>query len=83
MELGYIQPKGPLLHCSYQKRTSRGSTKPRDIVGLDPVGLEGLSADLLALLAEQGAEALPPGGSSKQGAGDALHQYLERLPIWG
>ena len=82
VELGYIQPKGPLLHCSYQKRTSRGSTKPRDIVGLDPVGLEGLGADLLALLEEQGAEALPAGCRGKEGAGDALHQYLERLPIW-
>ena len=82
VELGYIQPRGPLLHCSYEKRTARGSTKPRDIVGLDPVGLEGLSADLLALLAEQGAEALPSGCRGKGGAGDALHQYLERLPIW-
>ena len=81
VELGYIEPKGPLLHCKYQKRTSRGSTKPRDIVGLDPAGHEGLSSDLLAVLAERGADALP-GGCRGPRAGDALHQFLERLPIW-
>lgn len=81
VELGYIEPKGPLLHCKYQKRTSRGSTKPRDIVGLDPVGHEGLSANLLAVLAERGDRALPEGCRGPR-AGDALHQHLERLPIW-
>lgn len=84
VELAYIQARGDLLHCSYRKRTERcpEGTKPRDIVGLDPEGLAGLSANLLALLAEQGNAALPPAVISHERAGQALGQFLGRHPIW-
>lgn len=83
VELGYIRANGEVLHCSYQKRTARkpAGTPPRDIVGLDPVGMPGLSKQLLAVLAERGKEALPVGCRGET-AGDALHQFLERHGAW-
>jgi integrase len=83
IELSAIAANGEMLHCGYRKRTARKpeGTKPRDIVGLDPVGLPGLSANLLAVLSERGQEALPAACRGPR-AGDALHQYLERQPIW-
>ena len=56
-------------------------TKPRDIVGLDPAGLEGLSDNLLALLAERGMDPLPEACRHER-CGDRFHQFLERKPIW-
>lgn len=84
VELAYIHPRGALLHCSYRKRTERcpEGTRPRDIVGLDPDGLAGLSANLLAQLAEQGAAALPEAVRSPERAGQALGQFLGRQRIW-
>jgi integrase len=83
IELSTISANGEMLHCTYSKRTARKSegTKPRDIIGLDPVGLPGLSANLLAVMAERGQEALPAACRGPR-AGDALHQYLERQTIW-
>jgi integrase len=82
-ELGYIRPNGDELFCSFQKRTARkpGGTPARSIIGLDPAGLEGLSANLLAVLAEQGSKALPSGCRGDR-AGEALYQYLRRNPTW-
>jgi len=84
VELAYIQPRGDLLHCNYRKRTERcpEGTKPRDIVGLDPDGLAGLSANLLAQLAEQGSAALPEAVRRPERAGQALGQFLGRQRIW-
>jgi integrase len=83
VELGHLTANGDTLRCTYSKRTARKptGTPPREILGLDPAGLEGLSANLLALLAERGKEALPPGCRGER-AGDALHQYLERHKVW-
>ena len=83
VELSTISTNGEMLHCGYRKRTARKpeGTKPRDIVGLDPVNMSGLSANLLAMLSERGKEALPAACRSPR-AGDALHQYLERQAIW-
>jgi len=83
VELGHLVANGDTLRCSYSKRTARKpqGTPPREILGLDPAGLEGLSANLLALLAERGKEALPSGCRGER-AGDALHQYLERNKVW-
>ncbi len=84
VELAYIQARGDLLHCSYRKRTERSpeGTKPRDIVGLDPDGLAGLSQNLLAQLSEQGNGALPESVTRPERAGQALGQFLGRQPIW-
>lgn len=84
VELAFIHPRGELLHCGYRKRTERcpQGTKPRDIVGLDPEGLAGLSANLLAQLAERGNEALPDAVTCPERAGQALRQYLGRQQIW-
>ena len=90
VELTYLTPKGGFLHCSYRKRTARKEegTDTRDIVGLDPIGLEGLSANLLALLEEQGNACFPPTcfRTNEEGellaAGHALSQYLGRNKVW-
>jgi integrase len=83
VELAHITATGDTLHCSYAKRTARKpqGTPPREILGLDPAGLEGLSANLLAVLQERGKQALPPGCRGER-AGDALHQFLERQKVW-
>ena len=79
VELHEISANGDLLHCDYRKRTGMcpDGTPPRDIVGLDPVGLEGLSANLLALLAEKGMDALPKGCRGPR-AGNAFYLHCNR-----
>lgn len=83
VELNYLEAKGELMHCTYAKRTARKpkGTKPRDIPGLSPEGWPGLAEDMLAVYAERGKNCLPESCRSDR-AGDRLHQYLERLPIW-
>lgn len=56
-------------------------TPPRDIVGLDPIGLEGLSDNLLAVRAEQGMEALTSGCRGPH-AGDALYLHCNRSEVF-
>ena len=90
VELAWLSVDGDFLHCAYRKRTERNpeGTEARRIVGLDPRGLEGLSKDLLSLLAERGNDALPPTCflKDKDGeltrAGHALSQYLRRQKVW-
>lgn len=83
VELHTLSVNGSCLHVGWQKRTARkpSGTDARDVPGLDPVGLEGLSANLLAQLAEQGLKMLPAACRHQQ-CGDRLHQYLERHPTW-
>lgn len=90
VELAHLSPNGGFLHCAYRKRTERNpeGTEERDIVGLDPKGLEGLSANLLSILEEHGTEALPDtcflrdSDGELTRAGHALSQYLRRLRVW-
>ena len=90
VELAHLSPNGGFLHCAYRKRTERNpeGTEERDIVGLDPKGLEGLSANLLAILEEHGNEALPDTcflrdkDDELTRAGHALSQYLRRQRVW-
>jgi len=80
VELLHCEVEGSKLLVSYQKRTARGSTRPRLVRGLDPEGGDGLSADLLALLNERGDGGLPPLG---KGAGASIGQHLtRRVPLW-
>jgi integrase len=81
VELGYITARGDKLHVAYSKRTSRGSTNPADIPGLDPVGLADESVGLLARLNDQTLE-LPPLGSSDADAALSIRQYLNRRKAW-
>lgn len=71
------------LHVAWRKRTARRpeGTPERDVIGLDPVGAEGLSELVRVDVVDCGLDLLPRGCRSPQ-AGDALHQYLERLPVW-
>jgi integrase len=69
------------LEVSYCKRTSRGSTQPRTVFGIDPVGLDGLSDQVLARLAA-GHPSLPPLGTSDGVTANALTIYLNRRPAW-
>ena len=55
VELGWISANGVFLHCSYSKRTTKQpkGTPPRDIISLDPDGLEGKGDELICLLKEK------------------------------
>jgi len=81
VELRYLQGRGNKLHIGYSKRTSRGSTAPADIPGLDPVGLVGESHELITRL-QIGDLVLPPLGSSDGQAAVSVRQYLNRRKIW-
>ena len=81
VELGYIKARGDKLHVAYSKRTSRGSTSPADIPGLDPVGMADESRGLLQRLANQSL-VLPPLGTSDSDAAQSLRQYLNRRQVW-
>jgi len=83
VEARYCRPSKDrkLLEVSYCKRTSRGSTKPRGVHGLDPVGLVGLSDLVLARLAAC-SPPLPPLGSTDAGTASALAVYLRRCAAW-
>ena len=50
-------------------------------MGLDPIGLEGTSENLLAVLAEQGDEALPTGCRGPR-AGDAFYLHCNRSEVF-
>lgn len=83
VELNYLEANGETMHCSFSKRTAKKpqGTKPRNILGLSPEGMPSLAKDMLALYAEHGKQCLPEACRTDR-AGDRLHQYLERLPIW-
>ena len=83
VEARYCRPSKELtqLEVSYCKRTSRGNTKPRAVFGIDPVGLHGLSDQVLDRLAA-GSPPLPPLGSSDAVTASALAVYLNRRPAW-
>jgi integrase len=83
VEVKYCRPNQDqgLLEVSYRKRTSRGSTKPRGVYGLDPEGLPGLSAQVLMQLAK-GDPPLPPLGSTDGVTAQAVTTYLNRRPAW-
>ncbi|MCX5969319.1 MAG: hypothetical protein NTV57_17170 [Cyanobacteria bacterium] len=88
VELKYCRPSadGQRLAVSYCKRTSRGSTRPREVMGLDPVGLPGLSLQLLGQLAMAGkvpgAPSLPPLANVDDGTASACDTYLRRRAVW-
>ena len=84
VEVGNIQTSGEFLYCSYRKKTAKlpKGTKPRNIVGLDPAGLEGLSNQLLAKLKKEGNKCLPIGCRLKEGAGLTIGDFLKDHPMW-
>lgn len=81
VELNHIRVNGDRLHVAYRKRTARGKTRPGDVVGLDPVGLEGESLRVLRLL-ESGLVELPSLGLEDGDAAQSVRQYLSRRPVW-
>ena len=88
VELKYCRPTadGQRLAVTYRKRTSKGSTKPREVDGLDPVGMPGLSLQLLGQLAMAGkvpgAVNLPPLGNTDDATASACDTYLRRREVW-
>ena len=88
VELKYIRPTedGARLYCGYCKRTAKGSTKPREIVGIDPAGHPGMSIQLLAQLSAigrvPGATELPPLGNTDRATASACDTYLRRRKVW-
>lgn len=83
VEVKYCRPNQDrsFLDVTYRKRTSRGSTQPRGVYGLDPEGLPGLSAEVMARLAA-GSPALPPLGTTDGVTSSAITTYLNRRPAW-
>jgi integrase len=81
VELGYVRVNGDKLHVAYRKRTARGTTKPGDVVGLDPEGLQGESLRLLRLL-ESGLIELPPLGLTDGDVAQSVRTYLTRRQVW-
>lgn len=81
VELGYLRPNGDRLTVLYRKRTARGTTKPGDVIGLDPEGLPGESLRLLRLL-ESGLVELPPLGLTDGEVAQSVRQYLNRREVW-
>ena len=80
VELRYLRVSGQKLRVDYQKRTSRGMTKPRELSGLDPLGMPGLAQHLIGRLAI--GDALPPLGNNDATTATALATYLKRRPPW-
>ena len=88
VELKYARPSDDetRLHCSYSKRTAKGSTQARDIIPIDPAGHPGMGARLLAQLSAigrvPGATPLPPLGSTDKATASAVDTYLRRRAAW-
>jgi integrase len=83
VEVWSCRPKAGKLEVTYQKRTSSGSSGNGLVVGLDPAGAPGLSADLLAQLAERGAAALPTLQPSQlRSPSGPMKRHLQKLPVW-
>ena len=83
VELHTIRADGDTLYVGWQKRTARKpeGTKPRNVVGIDPIGLEGTSENLLAVLAERGMDALPAACHHER-CGERLEKTLTRNKVW-
>ena len=89
VELKYIRASenGEKLHCSYCKRTAKGSTKPREIVGIDPAGHPGMSLQLLAQLWLPGAGCREPPNCHHWATPTGRQRrpcdtYLRRRKVW-
>ena len=84
VEVGNCQANGETLYCSYRKITAKKpeGTDTRNIVGLDPAGLEGLSNQLLVKLKKEGKKCLPIGCRNKEGAGFTIGDFLKDHPMW-
>lgn len=81
VELKYLEQRDGQLWTTYCKRTSKGETKPRPLVGLDPELMPGLSAQLQVELIS-GITALPPLGNTDDQASAAVNTYLRRRKVW-
>ena len=81
VELNYATAHGEYLAISYGKRTAKGSTEPRDVPVLDPVGRAGLGQQLLMTLSS-GITSLPPLGSTDKDASGAIDTFLRRNDVW-
>lgn len=81
VELRHIRPTEDQkkLHCSYIKETARGATRPGDIIGIDPLGREGLAQELLEQLQ---TIPLPPLGNGSNTVASAMSTYLCRRQVW-
>ena len=81
VELNYLRFRDGQLWCDYVKRTHKGETKKRLLIGVDPADMPGLSDQLVAELIS-GETKLPPLGSSDSAASSAISTYLRRRPQW-
>ena len=83
VELKYLSLSndGCKLHVAYRKRTTKGTTSPGDVPGLDPFGMKGQSALLLEKLSA-GKLILPPLGSADADVAQSVRQYLNRRSAW-
>jgi len=82
VELGCCRPEGGALRVQGVKRNSHGRSADRLVQPLDPTGAEGMGAELLAIFAEHGADALPHSTVAAIWS-TRLQQHLVRhVPLW-
>ena len=81
VELNYLSMRGNQFWCEFIKSTEKGETDPRPLMGIDPVDMPGLSAQLIAEW-RSGTTELPPLGSTDDAASSAISGYLRRRKYW-
>ena len=82
VELHLLSVNGQLLHCDYRKRTGQcpEGTPPRDIVGLDPIGQEGLQPTCWRCWPSRGMKHCR--GCRGPRAGDAFYLHCNRSEVF-
>jgi integrase len=82
-ELGACKAEGQALRVGGVKANAAGGHVSRLVQPLDPIGAPGLGAQLLAMLAERGADALPKRGVAAYWSTRMLQQLVRHTPAWG
>jgi hypothetical protein len=82
-ELGVCKAEGQALRVGGVKANAKGGHGSRLVKPLDPIGASGLGAQLLAMLAERGADALPKPGLAAYWSTRMLQVLVRHTPAWG
>jgi len=80
-ELKFLEVEGSFLRVTEGKRNSRRQSNPRIVMGIDPLGMPGLSQQLLLELST-GSTKLPGLGTHSDHVGNLTNNYLEGQPFW-
>ena len=81
VELKYLRWEDGQLWSDYVKVNQAGETEPRILIGIDPVGMPGLSEQLIAEWTS-GMTKMPPMRTGDTNTSIAILTYLNRRPFW-